>query len=325
MKSNKWSRKNARKTKKNKGDTINTFDFNKNSVIKKTNKMNCSPMVDGETPTKETCYTKDILMKIKAAYNEKRDTNDQITTYDPNEIWHELKRRLTHCPKEDCWLKELKDDQMRKDIDELVFAPDQPPEWKSNPDEWLSNFDIEKVLKQYEKKHKDFKLFGPSAIDYDTILSDGKCVWEDLCKFSLQSLINRGKTKFGISFNLDKHHQPGSHWVSLFVDVKHALIFFYDSALNPMPSHIDRLKNDIIKQGKELTKPIQFKFIQNTHAHQRSNTECGMYSLFFIITFLTGKTEFKKNMTMVDKCKLFTKRTIPDKYVPKFRDLYFNT
>jgi hypothetical protein len=84
MKSNKWSRKNARKTKKNKGDTINTFDFNKNSVIKKTNKMNCSPMVDGKTPTKETCYTKDILMKIKAAYNEKRDTNDQITTDNPN-------------------------------------------------------------------------------------------------------------------------------------------------------------------------------------------------------------------------------------------------
>jgi hypothetical protein len=46
----------------------------------------------------------------------------------------------------------------------------------------------------------------------------------------------------------------------------------------------------MIEQGKELSRPIHFKFIQNyPKTHQYSNTECGMYSLFFIITFLIGR------------------------------------
>ena len=84
------------------------------------------------------------------------------------------------------------------------------------------------------------------------------------------------------------------------------------------------LVNRIMKQGKELG--IKFTFYNNHgHRHQSSNTECGMYSLFFIITMLTGKTpEIKETMSMKRRIDLFLKTRIPDKVVFDYRALYFN-
>jgi hypothetical protein len=223
-------------------------------------------------------------------------------------------------------LEQIKDPKMRKKLDEMLFAPDQPPEWKQNPNEWLSNFDIAAVLKQYEQSHHHFKLLGPSPIDYDAKdeTNNGRCVWEDLCSISIADLHKKGKTNLGIVFNLDTHTEPGSHWTSMFVDMKNAYIYYYDSALYPVPKEVTRLKNEIIEQGKLMNPPILFKFKRNTHTHQKSSSECGMYSLFFIITFLTGETEFMKNMTIEQKLDLFCKNRIPDKYVEKYRTIYFN-
>ena len=105
-----------------------------------------------------------------------------------------------------------------------------------------------------------------------------------LLLFSLQDLQNRGKTKIGIVFNLDKHDEPGSHWVAMFVDLENNFIFYFDSALNPVPRQISKLKSEIKKQGKHLHDPIDFNYIQNDYNHQKTNTECGMYCLFFIVT-----------------------------------------
>jgi hypothetical protein len=60
--------------------------------------------------------------------------------------------------------------------------------------------------------------------------------------------------------------------------------------------------------------------------HQNGNTECGMYSIFFVITMLTGKTPFtgEKVMTMNERLDLFLKKRIPDEVVFDYRDLYFN-
>lgn len=296
-----------------------------NNASTRLGRMNCSPAVNGRTPLKDTCYTSDILVKIKDAYNQSH-SNDQILATLSKDIWSELHNKMQNCEKEDCWLEQIKDPNMRKQIDEIVFAPDQPPEWKSNPDEWLSNFDIAAVLKQYERTYPEFKLLGPSSIDYDTRLPEegDKCVWDELCHLSLAKLKKKGKTKLGISFNLDKHDDPGSHWVSMFVDLDNALIYYYDSALNPVPSEINRLKEEIQNQGSMLNPPINFQYIKNTKDHQKTNTECGMYSLFFIITFLTGETDFNKNMTIKQKIKLFSNKNIPDKYVQKYRKIYFN-
>ena len=298
-------------------------------------KMNCSPAANLKRATKNTCYSMSVLSKIKKAYNQSHPS-DKIKSTDPSVVWSELKHRLSTCPAEDCWLKEIQDPMLRKQIDKFTFAPDKPPDWKKDPNAWLSNYDIENVLKQYEITHKEFKLLGPTSIDYDTKLPEenGKCVWEELCKLSISDLKKNGKTKLGIVFNLDKHDEPGSHWVSMFVDIKEAVIFYYDSALNDVPDEILRLKNEIIKQGKDIG--IHFKYYQNKHEHQKTNTECGMYSLFFIITFLTSKIDtpvesFRKikygggyKISMKNKIALFMDKHIDDKYVEKYRNILFN-
>jgi hypothetical protein len=319
------------------------------SIRRTIKKMNCSPAVKGRTAHFNTCYTPDALIKIKNAYNKGKPRSLRIVTKNPHKIWTELRDKLTYCSSEDCWLKELKDPKAISQLDDIIFAPDKPREWKDNPNEWLSNFDIANVLKQYQITHRDFKLLGPSSIDYDTKLPEenGKCVWNDLCRLSLRDLRARGKTKLGIVFNLDTHDKPGSHWVSMFVDLNHSVIFYYDSALNPVPPEVLRLKDEIIKQGLTLSPPIHFKFIKNHHSHQRTNTECGMYSLFFHITMLTGELRhsidtFKpirrsggeligvsnspnaKKITMDQRIQLFNDRQIPDSYVQHLRDVYFN-
>jgi hypothetical protein len=306
---------------------------NKNKTMKNTGfqKMNCSPAVNNKKIREESCFTVDIFMTILKKYNEKNKDNP-IHETDPKKAWEILKNRLS-CKKEECWLNQLDDETMKQQINKYIFAPKHPPNWNSNPDEWLSNYDIADVAKQYEVSYPEFKLIGPTTIDFDTKLpeSGGKCVLEDLCHFSLERFLSANKTKIGIVFNLDKHDQSGSHWVSLYIDIKHKFMFFFDSANNGVPNEIwmenseTPLVNRIMKQGLELKKPIRFTFYNNKISHQQGNTECGMYSLFFIITMLTGKIPFSKGIASLKKRReLFLNSKIPDNVVFGYRKIYFN-
>ena len=289
---------------------------------KKYKKVNCAPLSKNNT-VKNSCYNKKTLDLIKKEYN-KNHPNDPIVSKSPTKIIEELKNKMKSCNKEDCWLQEIKDKKLKSFINETLFAPKKPSEWKSNPHTWLSNYDILDVLTQYEQAYPNFDFIGPTPIDFDSkpyMLNDS-CVWQELCDFNLKRFIDKKKDKIGIIFNLDKHNEPGSHWVSMFIDLRDKFIFYMDSALNPIPEEIISLKNKIIKQAEHLD--IHLDFDNNYPImHQRGNNECGMYSLFFIITMLTGKVKNKTFKSKKQKIKYFKKR-IPDSYVFQYRDVYFN-
>jgi hypothetical protein len=303
--------------------------------------MKCSPLVEGATANENTCYTPSVLHKIRDAYN-KGHPNTKILSNDSDKIWYSLKTRLSNCEKEDCWLNEIKDTDMRKHLDAYIFAPDRPPKWDDNPNEWLSNLDILKVLKQYEKKHRDFKFIGPTPIDFDTRPKEdgGVCVWEELCTFDLGNYLKRGINHFGIIFNLDKHTGPGYHWVSLFISVESKkgrnFAFFFDSAGESAPPEVSAFVSRVQKQWLDLSphhvnQPI--RYIENApHIHQRGNTECGMYSLIFIVTMLTGKPVKRSSrggdrspLSMGQRIHLFSKGIITDKEATMYRNIYFNS
>jgi len=308
---------------------------NKRQSHNKTLKMNCHPN-NKDKLHGDTCYTPDALLQIRDAYNQSH--SKKIKGSRPTTIYKKLREKLSHCEKEDCWMDQIQDKNVKYELDRLLFAPDSPADWKKNPTSWLSNYDIRDVLRQYEMAHSNFKLLGPSSIDYDTVLSDGKCVWDDLCRLSLHDLHSRNKRKLGIVFNLDKHHEPGSHWISLFVDSDEGKIIYYDSAVNPCPKEVDRLIAEICKQGSALEEPIHYDVVKNKYSHQSTNTECGMYSIFFIITMLTNKlhkrvhneihgggNKFNRNkLSMKDKIKLFTGPGLNDTMMKTFRKIYFN-
>jgi len=325
-------------------------------TIKKS--MSCSPFVEKTKIHTETCYTHETLKHIQYHYNNTHP-NDKITTNSPVELWKELKTKITSCSNqpEDCWLKTIKDNNMRNKIDEILFAPDAPMEWKDNPNEWLSNHDISKVLKQYEKTYPEFKYFEPSPIDFDKKPKQkyGKCVSDELCQFKLEPLLRKGKRKIGFVFNLDKHTQDGSHWVSMFLDIDDHFIFFFDSTGDDIPDEISKLKDRIVEQASVIG--IELHFLKNhPSSHQYQDTECGMYSLFFIITLLTNslveidslkkrrgpkktkkrnyKMQFRKlqnqhvsiyKIENMPKIKLFrSDKRIPDEMMEKYRKRYFN-
>jgi hypothetical protein len=283
--------------------------------------------VKNKTVNGNSCLTSNILLKIKEEYNKDHPENP-ITQTDNDEIWHELKDRLnSKCETEECWLNEIDDTILRKKIDELIFAPKQPPEWKKNPNEWLSNFDIIEVLKQYEKAYPNFILLGPTPIDFDSKNSRNskKCVEESLCHFSLNVLLERGITKIGIVFNLDKHTGSGSHWVSMFIDVDEHYIMYFDSGGARIKPEISVLVQRILKQAKDLN--IKMKLIPDKGrvSHQRGSTECGMYSLYFITTLLTGKAGSGEDLeTVKAKVGHFRSKRIPDEYVFGYRKKLFN-
>ena len=117
-------------------------------------------------------------------------------------------------------------------------------------------------------------------------------------------------------FNTDPHDKGGSHWISMFVNIKKNTIFFFDSAGDKIPKQIMKLVNRIIKQGKELDEPITFKFDQNHPVeHQYGESECGIYALYFIVHLLEDK-----HME-----EYFKTHVITDKYITQFRKIYFNT
>jgi hypothetical protein len=178
-----------RKKKKYLNKTKKKYYKQKNVYFEK---MNCSPAVKNKTTIKDSCFTPDVLNGIKVAYNEYHPQS-KITTTNPKQIWSELRNRLSSCNKEDCWLKEIKDENIRNKLNKYIFAPYQPKEWKKNRSAWLSNFDILNVLKQYELSNKNFKVIGPTPIDFDSRPNDmnGQCVWQDLCEFSLENFMKK--------------------------------------------------------------------------------------------------------------------------------------
>jgi len=285
---------------------------NKTQKDVKVKNVNCSPK-DTKDLNEFTCYTDKDLYKLRDLWNA-RHPDVQIMTNDPKEIHKTLTKYMINvCSKESCWLKQnFLDNKTVKELTES-FAPESPREWKTNPNEWLSSVDIMKVMKQYEKAYKCFDFIGPSPIDFDTKMLYGECVWEELCNFSLSEQIKKGKTKIGIIFNTDPHDKPGQHWISMFINIKKKKIFFFDSVGDKAPKQVMVLINRIIKQGKKLN--INMNFDQNHPVeHQYGDTECGIYSLFFISHMLEDKFTEHYMKTHILK----------DNYMQKFRKVYFN-
>lgn len=309
---NKGNKENKRNVKYHNGGTTHNKTVKHKTIQLK--KVNCSPKPKGEI-NHFTCYTNKSLYKLRDLWNA-RHPDVKIKSNSPKEIHHLISEYLKGvCNKESCWIKQKAEfGPIESDMADS-FAPESPPEWKKNPNEWLSSIDIINVMKQYEKAYKCFDFIGPSPIDFDTRKLYGECVWDELCNFSLKEQIKNGKTKIGIIFNTDPHNKPGQHWISMFINIKKKKIFFFDSTGDKPSKEIKVLIKRIEEQGLNLNPKIKFKSDSNEGIeHQYGNTECGIYSLFFIVHMLEDKMTEHYLKTHILK----------DEYMNKFRHIYFN-
>lgn len=285
-------------------------------------KKRCSPYAEEIKISDKSCLSRDIILKLKNSFN--KHHQKKIKSKTTSKIWEDLKKNKPQCESEMCWVNEIENNTVKENILEVFYAPNQPKEWKKNPDEWLSNYDILEVVNQYEYNYKNFKFIGPTPINFNSpdIRNKKNCVWNELCNFNLDYYIKNKIDKIGVIFNLAKQGDPGTHWVSLFINLKRKFILFFDSNGDPPPPEVYQLIEKIKKQGNK--NKIKFKFIHNKLEHQQSNTECGMYSLYFIITLLSEKIDGKKINSTEKLINHFVKDKIPDYFVFKHRNIYFN-
>lgn len=281
-------------------------------------KLSCSPSGGKLTNGKrdfDSCYTNSDLIRLRNKWNA-RHPESKIVSDVPKNIWTELSNKLKSvCNNESCWLRQsFTSSNIRYELIDS-FAPQQPDSWKNKPYTWLSNIDIQQVMKQYEDVYNDFEFIGPSPIDYNTFVYD-ECVWPELCNFQLHKKLQRGIRKIGIIFNLDTHDEPGSHWVSVYIDMDKLEIYYLDSTKSlqdEIPKEIIEFVDSINEEASAYNFKFEFKF-NDKIKHQRSNTECGIYCLYFIIQMVGG------HKTWDD----FIHKRIPDADMKQFRNIYFN-
>ncbi len=290
---------------------------NKNQTYKNKNqtqfhKVKCAPNPNKNEVLGFTCYTSEALEKMRQLWNA-RHPDYKIEDNDPREVWEDLKKNMeSTCNNELCWIKQnFVKNNLDSEILNYTFAPKAPSSWLKNPKEWLSSMDILNVMKQYEKRFHCFNFLGPSPIDFDDHVMFGECVWEELCKFNLNNFLRNEKYKIGIIFNLDPHYKDGSHWVALFINIRKKQILYFDSYGTQPSVEVKRFINKIKRQAQHLN--INMKYTYNKTRHQYGNSECGMYSLHFIIENLKD-TPLKELM----------KKKISDEEMVELRKSYFN-
>jgi hypothetical protein len=278
------------------------------------NSLYCSP----DIKSNGTCYTKEDLLFLVKSYNQNKNKKDNISFKNKSkkELWAELNKKLNKdCNNEWCWLEQKFVPAPYSKKTKEKFKPIMPDEWKKNPFEWLSSVDIKNVMKQYEKKYNDFLFMGPVSLDCPSKIT---C---PLSGLSVDILINKlGKTKLGVIYNLDEHDQPGSHWVSIYIDFKKCKVFYFDSVGLPPPKMILFFLNKMKKGCEEyylkyLNKEVIADIYINNTRFQFGNSECGVFSMYFIISNLKGKINLKnKNIVMNKNINDSTMNELRKKY-----------
>jgi hypothetical protein len=197
-----------------------------------------------------------------------------------NALWESIRKTLFPvCTTEWCWLDHVDTDKTMK---EETFRPAMPIEWVKNKYEWLSTTDINEVMVQYEKKYENFRFFGPVPVDCP------KDIYCELTDLDIKGLKSKGVDYIGVVFNLDRHDQSGSHWVALYINIPKSLITYYDSTSSEPPEDIKYFINMVGIKLNQINGKHVYEY--NKKRHQYGGSECGMYSMNFLIESLKGKT-----------------------------------
>ena len=172
----------------------------------------------------------------------------------------------------------------------------------------LSNINIDSILHQWQTKFTDFYAYNFNMLNYmDYSFRNGRTVEEPdtLATVSWNSLKLKYKCA-GCVINSDVYQGGGKHWMALFADWRdpahYTIEFFNSSGYAPAPEWVAWMEK--IKSAMEITdKTARIECIRVSQIrHQKSKSECGLYSLYYIWSRLNGKTpDFFKNNKIEDK------------------------
>jgi hypothetical protein len=293
----------------------------------------CAP---GKKFSDGSCFTLESLKLIASKYNSTNKNKIEITD-NKKKLVKDLTNAFSKaCTNQSCWLrldvvKSINDE----DLHDNTFRPEGP----RKKYEWLSTIHINEVISQYEELYKDFVFLGAVPNDFEELPMLG------LSNINFSDYLKEGKTKLGMVINLDTHNQSGSHWVALYIDLLNNQLYYFDSVGKKPGKRIKKFNNKVINffYNKEKNKNIHigkiaglinnlpdkqirskyskmlsdklkdFDIRYNNIQHQFKNTECGVYSINFILRLAKGELfdSITENITRDDE-------------INKCRDVYFN-
>ena len=279
----------------------------------------CSP----SARNRKICYSIKSLSKIIKFWNLLNPFNK--ISINKNDSFNDIIANLNKHFKSSYWtwidILKLKAKSLNKptiyknliDIEKDDLRPSQPIEWVKNPVEWLSNYDIIKVMRQYEKiPENHFKFLGVFSIDFG-----------ETTKIDVKKIMKNGKIKyFGFITNLSRSNEPGTHWTSSFFILDPSLPsfggYYYDSTTGTIPNDLKPVFINIKNQVETIfKKPFPIKI--NTIRHQKSNTECGVFSMAFQVLWL-NYLKINKNVMLNTIVNL---KEYTDEKMKKLRFTYF--
>jgi hypothetical protein len=233
-----------------------------------------------------TCFTLNNLLDISIDFNK----NFPNKSFEIKKNKHYLLKQLTsrmknlyNCDNEVCWINS---NFIRKMDNEDILDYTFKPEGTKGKYDWLSTTDIEKVMFQYEKKYNNFKFLGAVPYDFEDL--------PDLIPYNLniKKILNNKKTQLGMVINLDPHYKSGSHWVSFFTNLKQKQVYFFDSYGHKpgkkIVKFVKKFYNDMKGGGQIQDSDLDIRY--NKTRHQFNNSECGVYSMNFIIRLLNNES-----------------------------------
>lgn len=279
----------------------------------------CAP---SKTYKDGSCFTIKSLKKIADNYNLKNPTNKIKISEDKESLVKQLETRLKDkCNEQTCWLRmDFVEALNDEEISNNTFRPEGP----ERKFEWLSTTDINNVVAQYQEKYKNFLFLGAVPADFQDLGILG------LEKMNFNELLEEHKSKIGMVINLDESWKSGSHWVALYADLNKNQIYYFDSFAKKPSKRTRKFINKILKfmYKKKFNKSINinkvltnlksqkggnpdlslFDIRYNTKQHQFNNSECGVYSINFIVRLVGGESfdditnDITKDLEM-NKCR----------------------
>ena len=204
-------------------------------------------------------------------------------------------------------------ENLKKELRKQYLRTRRPKTWDADPDMWLDNYNIGGVMKQYQEAYPWFKFLGVFPIDFSApdpyTGNSGKCLYKETCEINLKNEYANGIRGIGMIFNLDPHFKGGSHWVGLYINlqnIKKPFVGYFDSYGYKTPPLIARL----MRSFKLQINTCDLGF--NARKFQYGDSECGMFSIYFIICMMCG-ISFKD----------FCKDSVNDDYMLQLRKILF--
>lgn len=243
---------------------------------------------------KKICSAPEQVKEMKSFLMNQGCTPGYVNSIKTDTILEELKKQLNVKTESEIYAHNLfrkhigsyKADSILKD----KFVPSGPKDSTA----LLDNFNIDNTLNQWSKGSK--KEFGRCFYHVPFQMIDFQEVKTELATLDIMSLSKNKFDCFGVVLNTDVSSGRGKHWFALFGDLKHSgtkadpyILEYFNSSGYPPRTQVtvwmEKIKHDLLRDQK---KHIEIVYAAHKQI-QYSRTECGVWSLVYILSRLLGK------------------------------------